>query len=173
MPRRPAGRPARRRTGAHALCLGALVLGLGGACSRPYVAALQPPPLREQVAASYEATWRALVRALARENIPLRVVAKDSGVIASDGFTTPIGAYADCGRIGDTRLEGEALVTFTVFVRAVGANGTEVQVNAKMRTHAHRKGSSGKLKPEPVYPCVSTGRWESNLVDTVRQLVRE
>ncbi len=149
-----------------------LVLGLAAGCARPHVASLPPPPLREQVGASYEATWRALIYALAKENVPLRVVAKDSGVIASDDFVTPIGAYADCGRISDTSLEGEALVNFTVFVQSAGTNGTEVQINAKMRTQAHRKGSSGRLKPQPVFQCASTGRWESNLVDAVRHLVK-
>jgi len=159
--------------GRYGLLLGAIALGLLAGCARPYVAPLQPPPLREQVDAAYETTWRALISALARENIPLRVVAKDSGVIASDDFTTPIGAYADCGRVGDTHLEGEALVTFTVFVHSAGANGTDVQINAKMRTQAHRKGSSGKLKPAPVFQCASTGRWESNLLDAVRALVKD
>jgi hypothetical protein len=52
-------------------------------------------------------------------------------------------------------------------------DATDVQVNAKMRTQAWRKGDSGKLKSETVYVCVSTGRWEANLMDTVRRLVRE
>jgi hypothetical protein len=42
-----------------------------------------------------------------------------------------------------------------------------------MRTQAHRKGSSGKLKPTPVYACASTGRFEANLIDAVRELVKE
>ena len=33
--------------------------------------------------------------------------------------------------------------------------------------------SSGKLKPEPVYACASTGRFEATLLETVRDLVRE
>jgi hypothetical protein len=109
---------------------------------------------------------------MARENVPLRAIARDSGVIASDEFITPIGLYADCGRIGDDALEGEALVSFTVFAQPNGGH-TSVQVNAKMRTHAQRKGSSGKLKPTPVYSCASTARFEANLIDTVRELVRE
>ena len=123
--------------------------------------------------AAYDTTWNALIHALAKENIPLRVVARDSGVIASDDFTTTIGVYADCGRRGDTRIEGEALVTFTLFVHSAGSNGTEVQINAKMRTQAHRTGPSGKLNPQPVFQCASTGRWESNLFDAVRALVRD
>ena len=143
------------------------------ACARPHVSPLAPPPYRAEVPAAYDRTWTALVRALARENLPLRAIARDSGVIASDDTITPIGLWADCGAIDDDRLEGEAIVSFTMFVEANGSASTRVQVNSKMRTQAHRKGSSGKLKPLPVYPCASTGRFEANLLETVRDLVKE
>jgi hypothetical protein len=142
-------------------------------CARPHISPLAPPPYRAEIPAAYARTWAALVKAVARENLPLRAVARDSGVIASDDFVTPIGLWADCGTVGDDRLEGEALVSFTLFTEANGAGSTLVQVNAKMRTQAHRRGSSGKLKPIPVYPCASTGRFEANLVDTVRALVKD
>ena len=143
------------------------------ACGRPLVSPLAPPPYRAEISAPYDRTWSALVRALARENLPLRAIARDSGVIASDDAVTPIGLWADCGAVGDDRVEGEAIVSFTLFVEPNGAGATRVQVNSKMRTQAHRKGSSGKLKPLPVYPCASTGRFEANLLETVRDLVRE
>ena len=153
------------------LALGALAL-VTVACGGLYVSPLAPPPYRAGIAAKYDASWTALVRALARENVPLRAIARDSGVIASDDFVAPIGVYADCGRVGDDRVEGEALVAFTLFAEPDGTE-TRVQINAKMRTHAHRKGSSGKLRPEPVYQCASTGRFEANLLDAVRELVKE
>ena len=106
-------------------------------CSRPFVSPLAEPPYRNQAPASYDETWRALVRALQSENVPLRTVAKDSGVIASDDFVSPIGVYADCGRLGDERIEGEALVAFTVFVQPGGDGATDIQINAKMRTQAY------------------------------------
>jgi hypothetical protein len=143
------------------------------ACAGPHVSPLAPPPYRVEIAAGYDRTWGALVRALARENLPLRVVARDSGVIASDDFVTPIGLWTDCGTIGDDRLEGEALMSFTLFAEANGASRTKVQLNSKMRTQGFRKGSSGKLKPSPVYPCASTGRFEATLVEAVRELVKE
>ncbi|MBI3637511.1 MAG: hypothetical protein HY216_15070 [Candidatus Rokubacteria bacterium] len=142
------------------------------ACSGLHVTPLSPPPYRSELPAAYDTTWTALVRALAYENVPLRAIARDSGVIASDDYITPIGLYADCGRIGDDRLEGEALVTFTLFVEPNGRS-TRVQINSKMRTHAARKGSSGKLKPTPVYQCASTGRFEANLLEAVRDMVKE
>jgi hypothetical protein len=150
----------------------ASVLALAG-CARPHVSPLAPPPYRAEIPAGYARTWTTLVRVMARENLPLRAVARDSGVIASDEFATPIGRWADCGSVGDDRLEGEALVSFTLFAQANGDDSTLVQVNSKMRTQAHRRGSSGKLKPMPVYPCASTGRFEATLVETVRGLVKE
>jgi hypothetical protein len=154
------------------LAVAVLVPGVLGACSRPFVLPLPPPPYRDQVPASYDETWRALIRALAAENVPIRALARDSGVIASDDIVSPIGVYADCGRLGAVALEGAAAVTFTMFVQANGG-ATDVQVNAKMRTQGWRRGDSGRLKSEPVYECSSTGRWEANLMDTLRRLVKE
>ena len=128
-------RRAPRRPLVLALAAG-LVLAGTGACSRPFVSAILPPPFRDEI-------------------------------------LSPIGVYADCGRLGDVGLEGEATVTFTVFVQDNGQRSTDVQVNAKMRTQSWRRGDSGKFLPEPVYPCVSTGRWEANLMDTLRRLVQE
>ena len=163
-----------RRPRASLICvtLAALAAGMLGGCARPFVLPLPPPPHRDQVAASYEATWRALIRALAAENVPLRAVARDSGVIASDDIISPIGVYADCGRLGAVPLEGDAAVAFTMFVQPNGGS-TDVQVNSKMRTQGWRRGESGRLKSEPIYQCSSTGRWESNLMDAIRRLVKE
>lgn len=149
-----------------AVALGAL---LAGGCAS-YISPLQPPPYRDQVAAPYDATWAALIQALAYDNVPLRAVAKDSGVIASDDIVSQIGVYADCGSKGDKPLEGETVVSFTVFVRPNG-KVTDLQINSKMRTF--RLGRPGSLKANTDYQCVSTTRWEPNLVDAVRRIVRE
>ncbi len=149
------------------------LLGVGGlaACSKPYVAPLLPGPYREQIDASYDAVWRALVRALAQENVQIRAIARDSGVIASEAVPTTIGLYADCGRFGDSLVEGEAQVAYTIFVQPVSPTRTAVQVNTRMLSDSYAKGS-GKVKPRPPLACASTGRWEANLLDTVRSLLR-
>jgi hypothetical protein len=153
------------------LAAAGLGLALVG-CAKVHVSPLAPPPYRTEIPASYAATWTAVVHALAQQNVPLRAIARDSGVIASDDIVGPIGLYADCGTIGDDRVEGEALASFTLFAEANGAT-TRVQVNSKMRTQAHRRGPSGKLRATPVYQCASTGRFEANLLDAVRDLVKE
>jgi hypothetical protein len=167
-------RPSRRDVTAPSTVIAAALglIALAG-CSRPVVSPIAPPPYRDEAAAGYDTTWRALVRALAGENVPLRVVAKDSGVISTDDFISPIGVYADCGRIGEVQLEGEAMGSFTLFVQPGRDGATLIQVNSKMKTHAYRRGGSGKLKTDRVFQCVSTGRWEANLLDSVRRLVKE
>ncbi len=146
------------------------LLGLG-ACGKPYVAPLLPGPYREQIDAPYEAVWRALVRALAQENVQVRAIARDSGVIASEAVPTTIGLYADCGRFGESLVEGDAQVAYTIFVQPISATQTAVQVNTRMRTDSYAQGS-GKPKARPPLACASTGRWEANLLDTVRVLLR-
>ena len=151
--------------------LGALGLVVLAGCSRVYVAPVLPSAYTEQIEAPYEAVWRALVRALARENVQIRTIARDSGVIASEAVPTVIGLYADCGRFGEEQVQGDAQVAFTVFVEAVSATQTAVQVNTRMHTDTYTRGS-GPPKPRPGLPCASTGRWEANLLDTVRTLLR-
>ncbi len=162
--------PAARSARAAPLVLFLLWLGLG-ACGQPYVAPLLPGPYTERIQAPYETVWRALVRTLAQENVQIRALARDSGVIASEAVPTTIGLYADCGRFGDTLVEGDAQVGFTIFVQAVSASETAVQVNTRMRTESYARGP-GKVKPRSPLACASTGRWEANLLDTVRALLR-
>src|SRR5260370_820308 len=97
----------RSRRRAAALAAAVALVAFGG-CSRVVVSPIAPPPYRDETAAPYDATWRALARALAVENVPLRVVAKDSGAISSDDFISPIGVHTDCRRIGAPLLEGAA-----------------------------------------------------------------
>jgi hypothetical protein len=137
----------------------------------PYVAPLLPGPHTEQFGAPYDAVWRALVQVLAHENVQVRAIARDSGIIASEAVPTVIGLYADCGRFGTDVVEGSAQVAFTIFVRATSPTQTLVQVNTRMRTENYSRGS-GKAKPRPPLACASTGRWEANLVDSVRSLLR-
>jgi hypothetical protein len=151
----------------------AVLLLLAG-CSRPHVSPLLPPPYRAEFSTSYERVWGGLIQALAHENTPLRAVAKDSGVIASDDIATPIGVFADCGRFGDRGVEGQALVSFTLFVHPVAGGRTYVQINSKMRTELYGWNSiGGAIKPRSPLICSSTGRWEANLFDANRRLVGE
>ena len=77
------------------------------------------------------------------------VVARDSGVIASEDVVVDDRVYADCGRFGDVRVEGDAQIAFTVFVaRRDREHPDAVQVNTQMRTQTYRRGR-GPPRPGP------------------------
>jgi hypothetical protein len=76
-------------------------------------------------------------------------------VISTDDFISPIGVYADCGRIGSA-AGGRATGSFTLFVQP-GPEGPPDQVNTKMNTHAYRRGGSGKLKTDRVFGASPPG----------------
>lgn len=146
---------------------------IAAGCGRPYIAPILPSSYRETLGRPYEVVWDAIVRAVARENIAIRTIARDSGVISSDDFPTPIGVYADCGGFGNSPVTGEAQITFTVFVQRQGNGSTAVQVNTKMRSESYRRGTSGKLRRDPPLTCVSTGRWELNFLRSIRTELAE
>ncbi len=110
------------------LTRGSLILGLLllAACGHPYVSPILPGPYRETFDAPTNTVWQAMIRVFARENFPLKAIARDSGVLASDDLPTTIGLYADCGSFGGSRVEGQALVNFTIFVQAVDSSHTQV-----------------------------------------------
>jgi hypothetical protein len=140
---------------------------LSGGCGKPYVAPVPPGSYRGEIDAGYDVVWQALVRVLADANVQIRAIARDSGVIASEAVPTTIGLYADCGRFGDDVVEGDAQVAYTIFVQPVTSSRTAVQVNTRMRSESYARGS-GKPKPREPLTCASTGRWEANLLDSVR-----
>ncbi len=152
------------------LLLGMVLIPLAG-CGRPFVSPILPGPHRETFEASYDTVWQTMIRVFARENIPVKAIARDSGVLASDDLPTTIGLYADCGRIGESPVEGQALVNFTIFVQAMDGNRTQVQINTKMRTELYGWWAifGGGVQPRQPLTCSSTGRWEADLLDWIRQ----
>jgi len=155
------------------LTRGVPVLGLFlllAACAHPYVSPILPGPYRETFDAPTNTVWQAMIRVFARENFPLKAIARDSGVLASDDLPKTIGLYADCGSFGGSRVEGQALVNFTIFVQAVDSSHTQVQINTKMRTELYGWSAvfGGGVKPRTPLSCSTTGRWEANLMDAIR-----
>ena len=143
-------RPSRRHVAALARPW-RLVVALGG-CSRPVVSPIAPPPYRDEVGRGLR---RDLARARPGARRRERAAARGGqGLRRASRPTTssrPIGVYADCG--ADRRRCGSRARRM-VLVHAVRAARTargypDVQVNTKMRTHAYRRGGSGKLKTDP------------------------
>jgi len=157
------------------------------ACARPYVSPLAPPPHRDEITAGYDAAWAAIVRALAKENVALRAIARDSGVIASDDFVAPIGVYADCGRMATTSSR-RGLVSFTLSWSPTAPTRTSRSTRGCARictggagaassvprpsSSARRPDGSRRTSSIPCGSSCGTRRMPSRLADLIRKARR-
>ncbi|MGH2343511.1 hypothetical protein ACRC7T_18755 [Segnochrobactraceae bacterium EtOH-i3] len=111
-------------------------------------------------AVSKDVAWERLIMFFTENNIQVRTIEKDSGVIYAEktGFDN---GYADCG----TNMLAPDLsrtATFNVFVRPVGGGKTQVTVNSEYKV---TRQFDGKFF---VNECKSTGLLESRILTTIR-----
>jgi hypothetical protein len=141
-----------------------VMLLIGAGC-----ASYQPPlPLDVRRSAifesSFEDVWTRTVDYFANNNLPLRNVEKDSGLIATD-YGLPVGyTELNCGKPPIGLVFAAPQVNVNVLIRAVGEKRTEVRVNV------FGNGSIGTLKLNGTVDkamdirCESTGEIEAGVL---------
>lgn len=107
------------------------------------------------VAVPLDDAWRAVVRAFAERNWPIKTIDKTSGVIATDWIRVPE-EYADCGSAPLLRKDGTRVV-FNVLVLADGAARSSITVNTKFE---QVRSIGGQVS---VIECSSTGQVEGKV----------
>ncbi len=159
----------------------ALVLVLAGACVSPPVPPV-PAPTRDAtpVAASFDATWNAVIDHFAATNIPISTIERASGIIATARLSVTredAMVFADCGgrypaedletlQLSGVRLQRASMermfvassVVYNVLVRGDGERSS-VRVTASWDTD----------DPAAPFRCETTGQWESDMEAAVRE----
>lgn len=105
-------------------------------------------------AASKDAVWTELVRFFAQNNISIKTIEKDSGVIFAETQNIAGTSIADCGKPDAFTIETGRVGNFNVFASERNA-ATEVTINTAF-TASHRD-MNNIVKP---FPCNSTGQLE-------------
>lgn len=119
------------------------------------------------IAKSYDDTWSSISRFFTSNNIQIKTIEKDSGLIYAERSTqrpsTPgkIGDIGDCGSPG-MDISQVNTVQLNVFAQEAGPQQTEVTVNTTM-TETRCFGQTCHT-----VTCNSTGRLERNLIEYVR-----
>jgi hypothetical protein len=110
-----------------------------------------------------DAVWERVVETFASENLSIKTIEKDSGIIAADRmFGSPIGGggtilnWADCGK-GGLAIALSQAADLNVFVRPV-AGGTSVTVNTRFQETRKLMDTVATVQ------CVSTGNLEERLL---------
>ena len=108
----------------------------------------------------YDEVWEDIVRWFAKNNIPIKNIAKDSGVIYAESSRFD-DAVADCGQPGLDPVLGRR-ANFNVFVSHSGTEST-VSVNTDF-TEMRRHGFPAR---EVTLPCSSRGVLEGLVLSSV------
>lgn len=109
---------------------------------------------------SYDQVWEDLVSFFASNNIPIKNIAKDSGVIYAESARFD-DSYADCGKPGIMLVVGRK-ANFNVFVNR-SSSKPAVSVNTEF-TEFRRFDSA-----QTTVQCNSKGILEARLLDAVKQ----
>jgi len=114
--------------------------------------------------ASFDETWSRAIEVFASKNIPIKTLEKDSGIIVAENelvSTSDMAGAASCpSSVLATPFAG--VMNFNVFVRAVGANSTNVTVNTAYRM-TYRDMNGGTISQI----CNSNGSVERALLNTI------
>jgi hypothetical protein len=140
------------------------------------VACASTPPVKHSFESSkvyhadYDKVWESIIEAFARNNIPIKTLDKNSGLVVSEDqyipFTTRYGTkivdaeYCDCGGGGSLRSYSDLSGKFNVFVKKLNGSDTAVQVNAFFKARVNND-----LSGVPIgwQNCASTGAFEAKL----------
>lgn len=108
---------------------------------------------------SYESIWTQVVGFFATKNIPIKNIAKDSGVIYAEASSFD-SAYADCGSV-PLMIPDLNVVSLNVFVQDKGDH-REVSVNATFRQTLR-----GAYNTVQTVTCESRGVVEQTILDAI------
>ena len=122
------------------------------------------PNTRFVVVRDYGTTWNALVRALDNmEGEQIKSFHKGTGAIVLEPVTVMIEPYCDCGRLGNSALEGQVRRQSVVEIKAGAPQETLVEISCSYVTVYNWKDRYGKVMRQETIPCISNGRFEQQL----------
>jgi len=130
-----------------------------------YTPPISRPATNENINVKYEKAWDRATEFFASNNIPIKNIAKDSGVIASEYGLKESGGYIDCGSISGP---GKAMYDWTaninVILRDNKNDTTKMQVNVFGSVLIANTNAYGQVLTNYGYEkksCVSTGVMEN------------
>lgn len=114
---------------------------------------------RSTINNTYDKTWSKVIEYFASNNIPIKNVAKDSGIISAEKIQFP-DSYADCGT-GLGRIISKT-GTFNVFVsQEEGIQKVMVNSDFNLSYQSEWDGSINQVK------CNSTGKIEAEILSYI------
>jgi len=118
----------------------------------------------EVINKSYDATWQRATEWFANNNVPIKNIVKDSGLIATDYRLGADSSFIDCGKVGTYEAFGDKNVTVNFIAKEKSTNATDVRLNVfgtgrvtQSDLYGNSTGSGRTID------CLSTGKLETKL----------
>jgi len=151
---------------------------LGLMCFMIYGCATAPAPRQIvkafTIEAQFDDVWVAVIDSFSEMNLPIANMEKDSGLITTDWIGYPLGkkgkVYCDCGGLG-IWIELEREGRFNVFVKKITESSSELKVNCLYR-QTIQPATAGAGDSIKVRTCVSTGKLEADMFETVKSKLK-
>ncbi len=120
------------------------------------------------VSKSFDDVWSKATEWFANNNVPIKNIVKDSGLIATDYRLGTNATFIDCGKVGTYEAFGDKSLNINFIAKKVSALETDVRLNvfgtARVETADLYGRSTGAGK---TIDCVSTGSLETALFDYI------
>ena len=122
----------------------------------------------KSVSSNFDTVWQNATDWFANNNVPIKNIVKDSGLIATDYKLGADSSFIDCGTVGTYEVFADKTVNLNVLVKEIGANEISVRVNVfgtgVISTADLYGNSTGRTRS---IDCVSTGKLETEMFSAV------
>lgn len=124
----------------------------------------------EVINKSYDSTWQKATEWFANNNIPIKNIVKDSGLIATDYRLGADSSFIDCGKVGTYEAFGDKNINVNLIAKKANASTTNVRLNVFGTGTVNQAdlygNSTGRGR---TIDCLSTGKLETELFEYLRQ----
>ena len=117
---------------------------------------------------SYDQAWEKATEWFANGNVPIKNIAKDSGLIATDYKLRASSRDIDCGTLGQMDAFQNKRANMNIFIKEVSPTSVSVSINVFGNAIVTTMAGSAYATSKDV-ECVSTGSLEKSILDAVKQ----
>ena len=121
----------------------------------------------ETINVSYDQAWQNATEWFASNNIPIKNIAKDSGLIATDYSLRASSRDFDCGTPGQLDTVTSRTANMNIFVKKTSPQTVSVTVNVLGKAMITNMAGT-QYQSFKTVDCVSAGSLEKGILDAIR-----
>lgn len=119
---------------------------------------------------NFDEVWQNATEWFANNNVPIRNIVKDSGLIATDYRLGADSSFIDCGKVGTYEAFGDKNINVNLIAKEESSSSTSVRLNVFGTARVNQADLYGRSTGAgKAIDCVSTGKLETTLFEYLSQ----